>query len=85
MDKSSCERKGNSTVYVKATETLFKELPTQPTELKSKLEALTAEKVGLNRFAGSDNDIKFYTGFPSHSSFCTFYTFLVPAVSQLNY
>jgi len=46
---------------------------------------LTAENFCLNRFAGSDDDIKFYTGFPSYSVFCTFYAFLGPAVSQLNY
>jgi len=46
---------------------------------------LTAEKFGLNRFAGSDDDIKFYAGFPSYSVFCTFFTLLRPAVSQLNY
>jgi len=36
-------------------------------------------------FAGGDDDIKFYTGFPSYSVFCTFYAFLGPTVSQLNY
>jgi len=74
-----------SDANAKITEALVKELQQQITELKSKLEALTAENFCLNCFAGSDGNIKFYNGFPSYSIFCTFYVFLGPAVSQLNY
>ena len=42
-------------------------------------------KFGLQRFAGSDNDIRFYTGFPNYNTFISFYKFLLPAATQLNY
>ena len=42
-------------------------------------------KFGLQYFAGSDDDIRFYTGLSSYSVFCSFYKFLGPAVNQLNY
>ena len=67
-----------------STEALEK-LQQEVTELKMKVHALTVEKFGLQRFAGSDDDIRFYTGFSSYSIFCSFYTFLGPAVNQLNY
>lgn len=50
-----------------------------------KVEALTVEKFCLERFASSNEDIRYYTGFPSYSTFCSFYEFLGPAVNQLNY
>ena len=46
---------------------------------------MEVEKFGLTHFAGSDADIKFYTGFPNYSTLTSFYEFLQPAVTQLNY
>ena len=46
---------------------------------------LKVEKFGLQRFAGSDSDIRFYTGFPDYNTLTSFYEFLGPAVTQLNY
>ena len=40
---------------------------------------------GLQRFAGSDDDIRFYTSFPSYSTPTSFYEFLLPSAPQLNY
>ena len=34
-------------------------------QLSKQLEQLAVEKFGLQRFAGSDSDIRFYTGFPA--------------------
>ena len=42
-------------------------------------------KFGLMRFAGSNDDIWFYTGFPNYATFVSFYEFLLPAANQLNY
>ena len=42
-------------------------------------------KLGLQRFAGSDEDILFCTGFPNYSNLITFYEFFLPAADQLNY
>ena len=42
-------------------------------------------KFGLKRFAGSDNDIWFYTGFPNYNTIISFYNFFLPAATQLNY
>ena len=42
-------------------------------------------KFGLQRFAGSDEDIRFYTGFPNYKTLTSFYEFLLPAATQLNY
>ena len=50
-----------------------------------KVHALTVEKFSLQHFAGSDDHIRFYTGFSCYSIFCSFYTFLGPAVNQMNY
>ena len=40
---------------------------------------------GLQRFAGSDDDMGFYTGFPSYSALTSFYEFLLPSATRLNY
>ena len=40
---------------------------------------------GLQCFAGSDDDIGFYTGFPSYSTLTSFYEFRLPSATQLNY
>lgn len=53
--------------------------------LSKELEQLAVEKFGLQRFAGSDSDIRFYTGFPDYNTLTSFYEFLGPAVTQLNY
>ena len=58
-----------------STEALVEKLQQEVTELKMKVYALTVQKFGLQRFAGSDDDIRFYTGFSSYSIFCSFYTF----------
>ena len=42
-------------------------------------------KFCLQRFAGSDADIRFYTGFPNYKTLISFYNFLLPAATQLNY
>lgn len=42
-------------------------------------------KFGLQRFAGSDDDIRFYTGFPNYTTLVSFYEFLLPAAKELNY
>ncbi|XP_028394502.1 uncharacterized protein LOC114518698 [Dendronephthya gigantea] len=39
----------------------------------------------LERFIGSDNDFRFYTGFPNYSSFKAFYGYLSPACEHLVY
>ena len=67
------------------SESLVDKLQQEIAELKIKVEALSAEKFCLQRFAGNDDDIRFYTGFPSYATFCSFYEFLGPAVTQLNY
>ena len=36
--------------------------------LSKELEQLAVEKFGLQRFAGSDSDIRFYTGFPDYNT-----------------
>jgi len=77
---------GNSdTTTLMTSESTIEKLQQDIAELKIKLEALTAEKFCLQRFAGSDSDIRFYTGFPSYAILCSFYEFLGPAVNQLNY
>ena len=53
--------------------------------MSKELEQLAVEKFGLQRFAGSDSDIQFYTGFPDYNTLTSFYEFLEPAVTQLNY
>ena len=68
-----------------STEALVEKLQQEVTELKMKVCALTVEKFGLQCFAGSDDDIRSYTGLSSYSVFCSFYKFLGPAVNQLNY
>ena len=40
---------------------------------------------GLERFISSDNDFRFYTGFPNYSSFKAFYDYLSPACEHLVY
>ena len=42
-------------------------------------------KFGLQSFAGDDDDVRFYTGFPSYSTLTNFYEFLPPSATQLNY
>ena len=39
----------------------------------------------LQCFAISDDDIQFYTGFPSYSTLTSLYEFLLPSATQLNY
>ena len=38
---------------------------------------------GLQHFAGSDDDIGFYTGFPSYSTLTSFYEFLLPSCHSI--
>ena len=51
-------------------------------DMKLEINMLT---FGLQRFAGSDDGIRFYTGFPSYSTITSFYEFLLPSATQLNY
>ena len=67
------------------SESVVEKLKHEIAELKVKVEVLTAEKFCLQRFAGNDDDIRFYTGFPSYATLCSFYEYLGPAVNQLNY
>ena len=53
--------------------------------LTKELEQIQVEKFGLQRFSDSDSDIRFYTGFPDYNTLTSFYEFLGPAVTQLNY
>ena len=61
---------------------MVSKLDSEKASLTLKLDEL---KFGLQRFAGSDEDIQFYTGFPNYSTLITFYEFLLPALNQLNY
>ena len=52
---------------------------------KALLSEVQKLKFCLQRFAGSDADIRFYTGFPNYKTLISFYNFLLPAATQLNY
>ncbi len=53
----------------------FEALKRQKIEMKK-------HKFGLEIFAGSDDDIRFYTGFPNYSTFKSFYDFLLPSADS---
>ena len=38
---------------------------------------------GFQYFSGNDDDIGFYTGFPSYSTLTSFYKFLLPSATEL--
>ncbi len=61
---------------------IVKELDKERGSLLLQVEKL---KFGLQRFAGNDHDIRFYSGFPNYSSFKCFYEFLLPAAREFNY
>ena len=61
---------------------MVSKLDSEKASLTLKLDEL---KFGLQRFAGSDKDIRFYTGFPNYSTLITFYEFLLPVLNQINY
>ena len=61
---------------------VISKLDSEKASLTLKLDEL---KFSLQQFAGSDEDIRFYTGFPNYSTLIIFYEFLLPAASQLNY
>jgi hypothetical protein len=42
-------------------------------------------KFGCERFAGDDETIKFYTGFPSYQHFITFFEFVKPSAQTMTY
>ena len=42
-------------------------------------------KFGLERFSGSDEDIKFYTGFPDYVTLLEFWIYVEPNASKLTY
>ncbi len=65
--------------------TLIEALQNQKMEIENLKMRLESHTFCLRRFAGSDEDIRFYTGFPNYKTFMTFYDFLLPAASQLNY
>ena len=48
-------------------------------DMKQEINPLT---FGLQRFAGSDDNIGFYTGLPSYSTLTSFYEFLLPCATQ---
>ena len=75
----------SDTTETLTSDSIIEKLQQEIADLKIKVETLTAEKFCLQRFAGSDNDIRFYTGFSSYAILCSFYEFLGPAVTQLNY
>ena len=58
-------------------------------KIRNERETLRLEKdklkFGLQYFAGSDDDIHFYTGFPNYSTLISFYKSLLPAATQLCY
>ncbi len=60
-------------------------LKKQKTEMNNLRIEVEKHKFGLERFAASDDDIHFYTGFPNYNTFKSFYDFLLPAATQLNY
>ena len=43
------------------------------------------ERLGVERFQGSDEDIQFYTGLPSYSIFVCIYQYLEPLLQYLRY
>ena len=45
---------------------------------------MKAEVFGLQRFAGSDSDISFYTGLPSYAILLCVFRFIEPLLPQLN-
>ncbi len=63
----------------------FEALKKQKIEMNNLRMEVKKHKFGLERFSGSDDDIRFYTGFPNYSTFKSFYDFLLPAATQLNY
>lgn len=46
---------------------------------------LALNRFGLERFSSNDNDIKFYTGFPSYKHFVLFYNFIQPNADNMTY
>jgi len=51
---------------------------------KKKLEEeLHVEHFGIERFTSDDNNVQFYTGFPSYSSFIAFYRFCEPTAKNM--
>ena len=50
--------------------------------MKCEINTLTFD---LQRFPGSNDDIGFYTGFPSYSTPTSFYEFLLPSATLLKY
>ena len=47
-------------------------------DMKLEINTLT---FGLQHFAGSDDNIGFYTGFPNYSTLISFYEFLLPSAT----
>ena len=54
-------------------------------ELELEVHDLKVKRFGLQRFAGSDHDISFYTGLPSYLVLMSLFKFIEPLLSQLNY
>ena len=54
-------------------------------ELEQKVVSKRVEAFGLQRFAGSDSDILFYTGLPTYLILMSVFRFIEPLLSQLNY
>ena len=54
-------------------------------KFEQEVHELKMERFGLERFAGSDRDITFYTGLPSYVVLMGVFRFIEPLLSQLNY
>ena len=54
-------------------------------ELEQEVVSMRVEAFGLQRFAGSDSDILFYTGLPTYLILMSVFRFIEPLLSQLNY
>ncbi|XP_076876897.1 uncharacterized protein LOC143526126 [Brachyhypopomus gauderio] len=61
-----------------------KELEEQLQQLKAKLEDLSVkQRFGLQRFVGSDDDIRFYTRFATYDHLMAFWSLIEPSTSKM--
>ncbi|KAJ8375563.1 hypothetical protein SKAU_G00061430 [Synaphobranchus kaupii] len=60
------------------------ELSKEVEDLRDELEEITVQnRFGLQRFAGSDEDIRFYTRFATYNHLMAFWQLIEPATHQL--
>lgn len=55
------------------------------TEELQRLKVSRVERFGVQRFQGSDEDIRFYTGLPTYNIFICMYRYLEPLLQYLRY